>query len=104
MEFRAETRDPDSALHGKAWDFRRFLHTLSTKKLSAAELNDEFEYNFYQYVKAMKMQGIKTADSRFTADISAGLDIILGLASLNVDKIVKGLMSCKKSSIGICRK
>lgn len=99
MEFRAEARDPNSALHGKAWDFRRFLHTLSTKKLSATELEDEFNYNFYQYDRAMKIQGIKTKNMSFKAYMSAGPEIILGLGSLDFGRIMKGFMSCTKSSI-----
>jgi hypothetical protein len=99
MEFRAETRDPDSVLHGKAWDFRRFLHTLSTKNLSASELEDEFKHDFYEYVRAMKVYGIKTTNSTFKTYISAGADIISGLARLDFAKIVKGFMSCMTSSI-----
>jgi hypothetical protein len=53
LDFKAE-------LHDKEWDFRRFLHSLATKKQTENEIRDEIEWMVSQYTKAMQIHHLKT--------------------------------------------
>lgn len=56
LAFKNDARD-------QLWALRRFLHSLSTKKQTEAEIRDDLEWSLNEYTKAMKIHNLKSGNS-----------------------------------------
>jgi hypothetical protein len=91
--------DFKSEMHDKNWAFRRWLHSLSTKQLTAAEIRDEFEWMLNEYRKAMEIYHAKASTSFVDVFVIAPLEILENLLKLNLSKIAKGILQVRKRRI-----
>jgi hypothetical protein len=82
--------------HDKQWAFRRFLHNMATKKLTAAEISDEIEWSLNEYSKAMELHRIRAAQSFVDVFVISPLEFAENLVKFNWSKIAKGILSVKK--------
>jgi hypothetical protein len=92
IDFRNEMQD-------KRWGFRRFLHSLATKKMSSTEVRDEIEWLTDQYSKAMKIHKIKASQSFVDVFVISPLEIIENLVKFDWSKIARGVLSIRKRKI-----
>jgi hypothetical protein len=92
ISFKAELAD-------KRWAFRRFLHTLATKKQSQAEIRDDIEWSLNEYSKAMEIHHIKASQSFVDVFVISPLEIIEDLLEFNWSKLAKGVLSVKKRQV-----
>lgn len=86
-------------MHDKQWAFRRWLHSLATKRLTEAEIRDDIEWSLNEYTKAMKIYHIKAAQSFVDVFLITPLEIIEDLVKLNWSKIAKGTLSVRKRKV-----
>lgn len=92
LDFKAE-------LHDKQWTYRRFLRTLISKQQTEAEVRDEIEWMVNEYRKAMAIQHLKTARGLVDVFIVSPLEVIENLLTLNLSKVVGGMLSVEKHKI-----
>jgi hypothetical protein len=90
--------DFKSEMHDKNWAFRRWLHSLSTKQLTEAEIRDEFEWMLNEYRRAMDIYHAK-ATSFVDVFVIAPLEILENLVKLNLSKIAKGILQVRRRRI-----
>jgi hypothetical protein len=94
LDFKAEQ-------HDKLWAFRRWLHSLSTKQLTEAEIRDELDWSMNEYRKAMEIHHIKASQSFVDVFVITPLEIIENLVKFNWSKIAKGALQVRKRKIGL---
>jgi len=85
--------------HDKLWNLRRFLHTLTTKKQTEAEIRDDMEWSLNEYAKAMKLHNLKAGNSFMEVYVIPVIEVLEDLAKLNWSKIAKGALSVKKRQV-----
>lgn len=86
-------------MHQKHWDFRRFLHTLSTKKQTEAEIRDDIEWTVNEYRKAMNIHHIKAGNSFTDVYVIPVIELAEDLVKFNWTKIARGALSVKKRQV-----
>jgi hypothetical protein len=84
VEFRNELSD-------KRWTFRRFLHSLATKRQTEAELRDDIEWTINEYQRAMKIHNLKSGQSFFEVYVIPAIELAEDLSKFKWSKIAKGL-------------
>jgi hypothetical protein len=92
LDFKSELKD-------KQWGLRRWLHSVATKNLTEAEVQDELEWLLNEYTKAMTIHHIKAAQSFVDVFVISPLEIIENLVKFNWGKIAKGVLSVKKRKV-----
>jgi hypothetical protein len=92
LDFKGEARD-------KLWHFRRFLHTLATKKQTEAEIRDDIEWTLNEYRKAMEIYELKSSQSSIEVFVVSPLEIIENLVKFNWSKIAKGTLQVWKRKV-----
>jgi len=92
IDFKTET-------HDKLWHFRRFLQTLSTKKQSEAEIQDDIEWSLNEYSRAMNIHHLKASQSFVDVFVITPLEIIENLVKFNWSKIARGALSVRERKV-----
>jgi hypothetical protein len=88
-----------SEMSDKLWHFRRFLHSLATKKQTEAEIRDDIEWTLNEYAKAMNIHQLKAGNSFVEVYVLSVIELVEDLAKFNWSKIAKGLLSVKKRQV-----
>jgi hypothetical protein len=83
----------------KLWHFRRFLHTLATKKQTETEIRDDIDWTLNEYTKAMTIHHLKAGDSFLEVYVMPVIELVEDLAKLNWSKIAKGFLSVEKRQV-----
>ena len=86
-------------MHHKQWDFRRFLHTLSTKTQTEAEIRDDLEWTVNEYARTMNIHHMKTGQSFTDVYVIPVIELAEDLVKLNWSKIAKGALSVSKRRV-----
>jgi hypothetical protein len=92
LNFKAEMQDKD-------WRFRRFLHTLATRKQTEAEIRDDIEWTLNEYTKAMKIHHLKAGSSFAEVYLMPVIELVEDIAKFNWSKIAKVALSVKKRQV-----
>jgi hypothetical protein len=92
IDFKIEAQD-------KQWAFRRFLHTLSTKPQSEAEIRDDFEWCLDEYAKTMRLHHLKSTQGFVEVYLIPAVEILEDIAKLNWSKIGRNILSVKKRKV-----
>jgi hypothetical protein len=92
LNFKEEMRD-------KQWHFRRFLHSMISKKQTEAEIRDDIEWSLNEYTKAMKLHKLKAGESFIEVCVIPVIELAEDLAKFNWSKIAKGALSVKKRQV-----
>jgi hypothetical protein len=88
-----------SEMHDKQWHFRRFLHSLTTKKQTEAEIIDDMEWSLNEYTKAMELHHLKAGNSFMEVYVVPVIELAEDLAKFNWSKIAKGILSVRKRHV-----
>jgi hypothetical protein len=89
LDFKAEQRD-------KLWGFRRFLHALSTRRQTKAEIRDDIEWSVNEYTKEMDRLKMKRTVSFMETYV---ISTVEAFESFKPSAFLKGLVSIKKRKI-----
>jgi hypothetical protein len=92
LDFKQEMQD-------KKWDFRRFLHSLATKKQTEAEIRDDIEWTLNEYRKAMELHHINASQSFIDVFLISPLEILEDLVKFRWSKLAKGVFSVGKRNV-----
>jgi hypothetical protein len=92
LDFRTEMSD-------KQWDFRRFLHTLSTTKQSKKEIEDDIEWRLREYRNAMKVHRMNSSQGAVDVYLVSPLEIIEDLAKFQWSRLAKNILSVSKRQV-----
>jgi hypothetical protein len=88
-----------SEMHDKEWSFRRFLSTLSSKKQTEAEIQDDIEWTVNEYRKAMEIHRLKSSNGFVEVFLISPLEIIEDLVKFRWSKLAKGLLSVNRRRV-----
>jgi hypothetical protein len=88
-----------SEMHDKQWHFRRFLHSLTTKRQTEAEIVDDIEWSLNEYTKAMELHHLKAGNSFMEVYVMPVIELAEDLAKFNWSKIAKGVLSVRKRHV-----
>lgn len=89
IDFKADAKD-------KQWAFRRFLHTIASKKQTEAEIRDDLEWSLNEYTKALERFKLKRSVSLMETYI---IPTVEALESFKPSSILKGLVAIKKRKL-----
>jgi hypothetical protein len=85
-------------MNKKGWTFRRFLHELSSKQQTEAEIRDELDYRLDDYSKSMERFKIERAISFWETYI---IPTVEALERIKPSAFLKGLVSIRKRKLAL---